>query len=464
MDNERPERSPLTHSVVATPTDGRGEFVPAALDPHARIANAAGTSVLFALPPGGLGTQYVESLTSYIRRLAAEHELSTTKLLTAYVLEPYRLERNQKEPFFHPSSVTEVLNGPSTTTRLVATRLAQLTWVPEALRCTLVDRVAGIVFQGSFRRYRAWCPACLEADGPRAYDRLLWAFTFVNACPIHHLALQTQCARCHQPHLPLQTGAHPLRCPRRTGRDDVLCGAPLTMRIQLLVEPPSVEAQIIAALVARIERGEPVSAQHVVAGAQAAIATTTWVQFARKAGVTHGAIAGFRTGHASLARTVLAVIAASGEGVDTFLSHTKVRPLGMSAGGGHYGRRRDHADIERDLQRLLAGPASELPTLRAFARAHRTEPTFVVQRCPESARALVTARRDYERERRAARMADLIALICRTAEQLIAETGRCSWRGLAECLPHPGVLRDPQISATARRFIEDQQPKKEKTK
>jgi len=61
-------------------------------------------SSLFSLASHGIGTTQAESLTSFIRRLAAAHVVSPSTLLRELVLKPQRSARGRGNLIFEPSS------------------------------------------------------------------------------------------------------------------------------------------------------------------------------------------------------------------------------------------------------------------------------------------------------------------------------------------------------------------------
>lgn len=173
------------------------------------------TTPLFSLPPCGLGTWEVESLTSYARRLAAAHVVSPNTLLREAVLKPHRAYRGQRHLVFEPSRIGESLNGTGVGATLVIRYLQVLTGIRSLASMTVVSLAPAIEFRSSFRTFRAWCPSCLVSGEP--YDRLAWALLMWRACPTHQLKLQDECVRCRRRHRPLAPMAHPALCPHCAG-------------------------------------------------------------------------------------------------------------------------------------------------------------------------------------------------------------------------------------------------------
>lgn len=166
---------------------------------------------LFALLPQEIGTGRVESLTSYVRRLAAAHTVSPCTLLRQFVLAPRRSAYRQRHLVFEPSRATESLNGTGAGPTLVLTALENLTGVRHLERTTIAALSSGIQFRQSFRTHRAWCPECLNCQEP--FDRLVWALSISHRCVLHRVLLVDRCKRCGRQHRPLDPRATPRACP-----------------------------------------------------------------------------------------------------------------------------------------------------------------------------------------------------------------------------------------------------------
>src|SRR5208282_1428631 len=140
-------------------------------------------SSLYRLAPCGIGTPYVESLSSYITRLADAHVVSVWRLIR-HVLSPLnhrRLSRATK-CYAYPA------NGLGKNSQVLLETLQAATCRRDLHLLTLCS-LQGIVSQPMvFRSLEAWCPACLEewrTSGSPIYSPLLWALRLVTVCPVH---------------------------------------------------------------------------------------------------------------------------------------------------------------------------------------------------------------------------------------------------------------------------------------
>jgi AcrR family transcriptional regulator len=150
---------------------------------------------LYPLRPIGLGNPDVESLTSYLARLANAHcvPLATlAKLEFAPVIN--RDPRAARDKFNGSSSQT--LNGGGDWTALTLVALEELTRVDTLHGLTLYPWRKVLSREKLLRPYLAWCPSCYtqwRQAGQTLYNPLLWHVRAVEICPHHRQALSQHC-------------------------------------------------------------------------------------------------------------------------------------------------------------------------------------------------------------------------------------------------------------------------------
>lgn len=167
-------------------------------------------SRLFSLPPIGTGTSQVESLTSYIMRLAESHTVSVRTLITREIF-PH-LPNGPKDTTFEK---LHSLNGMGSCFEQWVKALGKLTARNDLRALTLLRWQNTFYSGGVLRRHRTWCPLCFQKWRDCAlpiYECLLWGLTPVTVCPIHEVSLEEQCPHCKQPMLPLSAHARPGFC------------------------------------------------------------------------------------------------------------------------------------------------------------------------------------------------------------------------------------------------------------
>lgn len=166
-------------------------------------------SRLHNLEPIGIGTANVESLTSYISRLAEAHSVSPGCLVTR---ECYPL-LNRTYLKHQQITVEHAANGASCLARDWVRALESLTQYKglRYLTCLTWSNVMSV--RHFARRDRAWCPQCLErrrASGHAIYDPLTWALEPFKICPEDSCLLKSICPHC-------RTAPSRLSCRFRSG-------------------------------------------------------------------------------------------------------------------------------------------------------------------------------------------------------------------------------------------------------
>lgn len=172
-------------------------------------------SRLFRLEPVGVGTAHVESLTSYIARLAAEHCVSPRKLLCAEVLNPI----GKATPYYKisPHFSAYQINGMGNLVEVTIAALEQLT-LREDLRYLTLWMWANILSsQQLLRKERTWCTSCYEGrlrSGKPPYESLMWSLKAVTICIKHQKQLCNRCPCCGYQLPFLDTDYYPGYCSR----------------------------------------------------------------------------------------------------------------------------------------------------------------------------------------------------------------------------------------------------------
>jgi TniQ len=178
-------------------------------------------SVLYPVAPVGVGTPDVESLTSYLARLARAHSVSARILLVEAIIplvgrsDLSKATDNSLSAFWTTDSRS--LNGTGTIARIWSQVVATLTGRAEISHLTLLTWRDVLPARGLLRRVRAWCPVCYDewrTEGAVIYDPLRWALAVVTVCPRHHRVLHQRCPhpRCGQALPLLASRSRPGHC------------------------------------------------------------------------------------------------------------------------------------------------------------------------------------------------------------------------------------------------------------
>jgi hypothetical protein len=252
-------------------------------------------SLLYALTPCGLGTRYVESLASYVTRLAEAHVVSVWRLILQIrsASRPDRVPRSSLQ-YAYP------VNGLGKDSELLLRNLEASTGRGDLHLLTLSALAGCISHPSIFRTKEAWCSGCLDdwsATGAPIYGPLLWALRVVKVCPVHSSPLTDRCPHCQSQFATLKAGALPGYCSicslwlgssdlpvanGSTGDDGYDLWAATSVGELLTVLPPLPSPSLATALRANLQRclhqSEGATKENLAALARAASCTfQTWI-------------------------------------------------------------------------------------------------------------------------------------------------------------------------------------------
>lgn len=157
-------------------------------------------SKLYALEPLGIGTSDIESLTSYMARLAGAHSVSLRTLAIQETLPLLKCDYlsnprgNSLEAFW--LEATRALNGTGSLAKDWVHALECLTLRTDLRFLTLLPWAAVLTQQRLLRSTRSWCPDCFmewQAAGLPIYEPLIWNMSAVSVCVHHQRPLMAQC-------------------------------------------------------------------------------------------------------------------------------------------------------------------------------------------------------------------------------------------------------------------------------
>jgi TniQ len=179
---------------------------------------ATSLSYLYHLEPEGVGTAEVESLTSYIARLAGAYHVPP-KLLMREVILPWKEKkygtaadnRYLDEIWKRSHSINGI---GSLSLELVGT-IQELTSLDHLNALTMLSWKNVIANKRLLRKSKAWCPRCYEEwrrSNRTVYDPLLWMVNGVDICLQHQQVLVTECAHCQAVVRPLTQVSKPGCC------------------------------------------------------------------------------------------------------------------------------------------------------------------------------------------------------------------------------------------------------------
>ena len=122
-------------------------------------------SDLYSLTPIGVGTAWVESLTSYIARLSKAHCVMPSALMD-HIIQPITSARgsHQDAPRVYESRryASHLLHASGPRTQAALARLEALTMRSDLRTLTLTPWADVFSISTSLRSTKAWCPNCYE--------------------------------------------------------------------------------------------------------------------------------------------------------------------------------------------------------------------------------------------------------------------------------------------------------------
>jgi ribosomal protein S27E len=165
---------------------------------------------LIPLAPRGLGTPWVEALTSLVRRLTVLEVRRVRDILQILDISFEGLGK------YTASTARSTVNGALENTRGLVAALERWTGLTDVGSTTLLALDAGVYVTGGMRQERRWCSRCLKEGG---YDQELWSMRDYTVCARHALVLVDRCPRCKRTQLPWSMAAGVRKC--------LACGASL---------------------------------------------------------------------------------------------------------------------------------------------------------------------------------------------------------------------------------------------
>ncbi|WP_176167264.1 TniQ family protein [Mesobacillus jeotgali] len=171
-------------------------------------------NVLYNLEPIGVGTDQIESLTSYIARLSKEHNIKVSKLFNNLIFPVFKEGNITGATGKGWSKRSSSINGNGKSNNGLTKVLILFTGRKD-LELLSLNLFSNLINNGKeLKLKKAWCPSCLrqhERNMEPIYERLIWNFEHVEICPIHHCFLETKCpnSNCRR-ELPVLSGEVPL--------------------------------------------------------------------------------------------------------------------------------------------------------------------------------------------------------------------------------------------------------------
>lgn len=159
---------------------------------------------LFRIEPFGLETDEVESLSSYLLRLAKVHGVTLGRLLTTLKTDYQNANPgwiDYSETHANPQTLATLVRPTDSVADLL--RIIESVTGDIGLRATTFQALRHACYRsvGLFHGYLRWCPECFTEDvraGGQAYYRLIWSFKDVEFCHKHGAPIISRCPKCYR--------------------------------------------------------------------------------------------------------------------------------------------------------------------------------------------------------------------------------------------------------------------------
>lgn len=173
-------------------------------------------STLFALAPAALGTDRVESLTSYITRLARAHAVGPRRLFREQLITAFPDAARADSPAKRATTAC-TWDGYGLYAEALATATVALTTVPEVRLLTLLplQNVLPAFGQSVIGKHPRWCGKCLSEmldAGEGVWRPLTWSMELYRVCHRHQTSMLETCGRCGKRQLFLPYFPDLVRC------------------------------------------------------------------------------------------------------------------------------------------------------------------------------------------------------------------------------------------------------------
>ncbi|MDJ0536615.1 MAG: TniQ family protein [Xenococcaceae cyanobacterium MO_207.B15] len=159
---------------------------------------APSRSRLFPLEPSGLGTPYVESLTSYLTRLAEAHNVLVGDLV-AKEIKTIVPKKYKSKDLFCTKHKSGTANSTGKVAKYLLSALSSLTFRQDLKFLTLTQWSQVLPQRNLIHPTKNWCPLCYQEQYQNnriIYDPLIWFLKPLEACPVHKIKLQSKCPHC----------------------------------------------------------------------------------------------------------------------------------------------------------------------------------------------------------------------------------------------------------------------------
>jgi transcriptional regulator with XRE-family HTH domain len=438
-------------------------------------------SRLYAVEPLGVGTLHVESLTSYMARLAEAHSVSLRTLVIQELLSLLKRDylsnplSNCLDSFWIEAA--RALNGTGVLARDWAQALERLTLRTDLRFLTLQPWAAVLTQQRLLRITRAWCPDCFlewQAAGQPIYEPLLWNVSAVCLCLRHQRILLEQCPYpdCRATLPVLASHLRPgycSKCSRWLGVADSPSHISWTTeqwRWQIWV------AETVGELLSHNMNLTVIphlrNIPDLITAAREQVADGSMQNLAESLQLSRRTVNAWKLGRqVPQIESLMRLCYCCGVSLyDLFTLQFGILHLGtlkthsLPDIPSPTGNRRhripiDLVSIRQSLENVLAHEEQPPPSMRTVAKRLNHSPRELREHFPQLCQAICSRRKDYYKIRYEQRIQRLRDEVRRTVVTIHSQGLHPSSYRVASLLSKPGVMRDPVIASFRREMLQE---------
>lgn len=440
-------------------------------------------SRLYALEPLGVGTPHIESLTSYLARLAEAHSVSLRTLVKQELL-PLLKRDYLSNPFGNSLGAfwieaARALHGIGMLAQDWAQILERLTLRTDLRFLTLLPWAAVLTQQRLLRLTRAWCPNCLlewQAAGQPIYEPLLWHVNTVSVCPCHQRALLERCPYpdCHSTLPVLASCLHPGYCSKCSRWLGVAANPPNTSWTTEQWHWQIWVADMVGELLLHnTDLTIPPHLRNIpdlITAAREQIANNSMQNLEKSLQLSSRTLNAWRSGKQipQLESLLRLCYCCEVSLYDMFTlrsgtlhwSKLKIRVLPDIPNPSGSRRHRipmDRVSLQRSLENVLAHQEQPPPSMRTVAKRLNHSPRELREHFPELNRAISNRRKDYYKIQREHRLLRLKEEIRQAMLKIHSQGLHPSSNRVRLLLSQPAVMRDPIFFRFWREILKELQ-------
>jgi hypothetical protein len=423
-------------------------------------------SRLYCLSPLGMGTAEVESLTSYINRLAWAYRVNPRVLVAQEILPhlsgSHYVQASPSKLGGFGRTRSMIVNGANEAACDWAETLAQLTMKSDLHHLTLHLWANGLPNWGLLRSTPQWCPVCYHEwreQEKSIYQPLMWTLQAVTVCLPHQRRLMEQCPACQKPQSAMTAKTLPGCCTQCGTWLGEQPGAEGEINDEVLDWQAWVMSAVEELYLSSIAFGSipwHILPEGITACVEAVGGTRQLGRIVGSPGMLFSSwqnrkrVPSFnyllKVGYA-LNLTPLQLMTVEPERLKKSLRAETVYRLPPRIGRPAPASKGDIPSIRAFIQTVLEGEVGPLP-VRHVARQLGVGEKFLVGRFPQEC-ALITAQYQAHRAERAKRKAALEGTEVQRAVLALEDQGVAISRSqVAALLSNPNILRRPEGKAT----------------